>query len=1174
MTKNQTDYIKYWGLFKSNYAKGIRALENILENAQQANELVNNTGAISVILGTPEEREDVNSETLRKILFSKSKYRSVAIENWLKDLFKSENIDDIFSNSENLAKIKEDSVIWRNLLHSDKPLVRYLLFSIGHGSKNITSLSDMVNDTEVWNTVQDNPDALNAILNSPAAIASIVNNTDVLNKVIKSSSVWDKLLASSVATETMANSKNAVEVLMNNTSVFNKVINNTSFWEQIVNSKIAITSIINNQATLNKVLNNSSAWNQVLNSHVAMSIIFDTSTALNKVMNNATAWTATVNSFVAMTALSKNKSAITTVLDNRDKRQTINNASTWNILLTHQPAIEAIVQNIDTIADFMSNPNFFVAAIRNPVSSTIILNNSEVATWIANNATILSILQDKPTLFDKVLNNPIAMTAIANNPSAVQVLVQNTTLFDKVLNNPVAMTAIANNPSAVQVPGVVGRAFSSPIAYDVIINGSPKAIYQIISNSSYADLLKNKIASTSSPFFSAHVWEALLEAPDNWIQIINNLVPIRNNVQGYIQILCTPNAWKAIAHSSKTWDLVIKSAGMRGYICTNVDILRALCSAPSALYRLFADKDMLRMSLKETSVAYALATNQKFCEEIANNPFALDVIMDSPMSWGNWLYYSTLVSAIANNKVAWEKAIDNPIFLRTVLISRSAWKLLLTSSVGLESILTEDSVWDMVGNNEEVITTIANSGNETITLMFNNPLFCSKIVNTPKFWNKILTTSSLYSNMLANRTMMSIISNDETLTRQLLTSSLASSVYTNYTANNILLNNPISASVCVTNETLWTNMLNSAIDIILSNSTVWDVIKDYPAALEQFNRHPNAVTKLCANSLYVRILINSASAQLLLTSDTSGILYKLFNNQTACNEIVNNFSFWNKILDNKPVFEMGLKISTFFNNLLNGSLALTAIAYNMTALDVLLNNLPQWRSIISSATHLQPLMVNESKVWVKVLNNTEAWQAVTQNSTAVTTILQNSLIVDEILKKPECLKQLLDGGQIPQSALNEGGLISKIASNAELMLALARSVKGLNSICQSYQAGSTINKSKYNNQKFMDVVKTTLPTKSLYWSGTTNGRPKERWGIITINGASGGQGVYVLEGTGDYLTLEPIYIGYNNSGGYTYAEEDAIRSDVHRVHFCYGSAAYISADVATNNSTYSIYKLS
>nr|DAO66513.1 MAG TPA: Tail fiber protein [Caudoviricetes sp.] len=1143
MTKNQTDYIKYWGLFKSNYAKGIRALENILENAQQANELVNNTGAISVILGTPEEREDVNSETLRKILFSKSEYRSVAIENWLKDLFKSENIDDIFSNSENLAKIKEDSVIWRNLLHSDKPLVRYLLFSIGHGSKNITSLSDMVNDTEVWNTVQDNPDALNAILNSPAAIASIVNNTDVLNKVIKSSSVWDKLLASSVATETMANSKNAVEVLMNNTSVFNKVINNTSFWEQIVNSKIAITSIINNQATLNKVLNNSSAWNQVLNSHVAMSIIFDTSTALNKVMNNATAWTATVNSFVAMTALSKNKSAIITVLGNEDKRQTINNAGTWNILLTHKPAIEAIVQDIDTIADFMSNPNFFVAAIHNPVSSTIILNNPEVVAWIANNATILSILQDKPTLFDKVLNNPVAMTAIANNPSAVQ------------------------------VPGVVGRAFSSPIAYDAIINGSPKAIYQIISNSSYADLLKNTIASTSSPFFSAHVWEALLEAPDNWIQIINNLVPIRNNVQGYIQILCTPNAWKAIAHSSKTWDLVIKSAGMRGYICTNVDILRALCSAPSALYRLFADKDMLRMSLKETSVAYALATNQKFCEEIANNPFALDVIMDSPMSWGNWLYYSTLVSAIANNKVAWEKAIDNPIFLRTVLISRSAWKSLLTSSVGLESILTEDSVWNMVGNNEEVITTITNSGNETITLMFNNPLFCSKIVNTPKFWNKILNTSSLYSNMIINNTMMSIIANDETLTRQLLASSLVSSVYTNYTANNILLNNPISASVCVKNETLWTNMLNSAIDIILSNSTVWDVIKDYPAALEQFNRHPNAVTKLCANSLYVRILINSASAQLLLTSDTSGILYKLFNNQTACNEIVNNFSFWNKILDNKPVFEMGLKISTFFNNLLNGSFALTTIAYNMTALDVLLNNLPQWRSIISSATHLKPLMVNESKVWVKVLNNTEAWQAITQNSSAVATILANSLIVEEILKKPECLKQLLDGGQIPQSILDEGGLISKIASNAEFMLVLARSAKGLNSICQSYQASSVVNKSKYNNQKFMDIVKTTLPTKSLYWSGTTNGRQKQRFGITSIDGANSGRGVYVLEGTGDYLTLEPIYMGYNHSGGYTYAEEDAIRSDVHRVHFA-SSATYVSADATTNNSTYNIYKLS
>ena len=1163
MTKNQTDYIKYWGLFKSNYAKGIRALENILENPQQANELVNNTGAISVILGTPEEREDVNSETLRKILFSKSEYRSVAIENWLKDLFKAENIDDIFSNSENLAKIKDDSVIWRNLLHSDKPLVRYLLFSIGHGSKNITSLSDMVNDTEVWNTVQDNPASLTAILNSPAAIASIVNNTDVLNKVIKSSSVWDKLLASSVATETMANSENAVEVLMNNTSVFNKVINNTSFWEQIVNSKIAITSIINNQATLNKVLNNSSAWNQVLNSHVAMSIIFDTSTALNKVMNNVTAWTATVNSFVAMTALSKNKSAIITVLGNEDKRQTINNADTWNILLIHKPAIEAIIQDIHTIADFMSNPNFFVAAIHNPVSSTIILNNPEVVTWIANNATILSILQDKPTLFNKVLNNPLAMTAIANNPSAVQVLVQNTTLFNKVLNNPIAMTAIANSPSAVQVWGLVGAALSSPIAYDAIINGSPKVIYQIITNSSYTDLLKTKTASASSPFFSNHVWEALLEAPNNWTQIINNLKPTINNIQGYEQILSTPGAWDAIAHSSKTWDLVTKTAGVRTYICTKVDILHALCSAPLALYRLFADKDMLRMSLKRTSDLYSVRFDQKICEEIANNPFALDVIMDSPMSWSSWFSYTTLVSAIANSKIAWEKVVNNPVFFKHILLT--SWKSLLTSSVGLESILTEDSVWDMVGNNEEVIAVIANSGNETITQMFNNPLFCSKIVNTPKFWNKILNTSSFYYNMIANRTMMSIISNDETLTRQLLTSSLASSVYTNYTANNILLNNPISASVCVKNETLWTNMLNSAIDIILSNSTVWDVIKDYPAALEQFNRHPNAVTKLCANSLYVRILINSASAQLLLTSDTSGILYKLFNNQTACNEIVNNFSFWNKILDNKPVFEMGLKISTFFNNLLNGSLALTAIAYNMTALDVLLNNLPQWRSIISSATHLQPLMVNESKVWVKVLNNTEAWQAVTQNSTAVTTILQNSLIVDEILKKPECLKQLFDGGQIQQSAL-------QIASNAELMLALARSVKGLNSICQSYQAGSTINKSKYNNQKFMDVVKTTLPTKSLYWSGTTTGQARQRWGITSIDGANGGRGIYVVEGTGDYLTLEPIYMGYN-SNSYTYAEEDAIRSDVHRVHFT-NSQTYVSTNVTTNNSTYNIYKLS
>ena len=1173
MTKNQTDYIKYWGLFKSNYAKGIRALENILENAQQANELVNNTGAISVILGTPEEREDVNSETLRKILFSKSEYRSVAIENWLKDLFKAKNIDDIFSDSGNLTKIKDDSVIWRNLLHSDKPLVRFLLFSTGHGSKNITSLSDMVNDTEVWNTVQDNPDALNVILNSPAAIASIVNNTDVLNKVIKSSSVWDKLLASSVATETMANSKNAVEVLMNNTSVFNKVINNTSFWEQIVNSKIAITSIINNQATFNKVLNNSSAWNQVLNSHVAMSIIFDTSTALNKVMNNATAWTAMANSFVAMTALSKNKSAITTVLGNRDKRQTINNAGTWNILLTHKPAIEAIVQDIDTIADFMSNPNFFVAAIHNPVSSTIILNNSEVATWIANNATILSILQDKPTLFDKVLNNPVAITAIANNPSAVQVLVQNTTLFDKVLNNPVAMTAIANNPSAVQVPGVVGRTFSSPIAYDAIINGSPKAIYQIISNNSYADLLKNKIASTSSPFFSAHVWEALLEAPNNWMQIINNLLPIRNNVQGYIQILSVPNAWNAIAYSSKTWDLITKTAGVRVYICTDVGILRALCSAPLARDRLFADKDILRIVFQDYSLVYALASSQKICEEIANNPFVLDIIMDSLASWRTLLGSSTFVSAIVNSKIAWEKVVNNPVFFKHVLLT--SWKPLLTSSVGLESILTEDSVWNMVGNNEEVIAAIASSGNETIMQMFNNPLFCSKIINTPTFWNKILKTSSLYSNMIINNTMMSIIANDETLTRQLLVSSAAYYVYTNYTANNILLNNPISASVCVKNETLWTYMLNNAIDTILGSSTVWDVIKDYPDALEQFNNHPNAFTKLCANTLYIRTLLNSASAQLILNTDpsnTSGILYKLFNNSTACGEMVNNLSFYNKILSNKTIFEKGLRMSYFFSALINSPPALTATAYNIPALEVLLNSSSEWRSIINSATYLQPLMANESKAWVKVLNNTTAWQAITQNSTAVTTILKNSSIVDEILKKPECLKQLLDDGQIQQSTLDEYGFISQIASNAESMLVLARSAKGLNTICKSYSASSAINKSKYNNQKFMDVVKTTLPTKSLYWSGATNGRPKQRWGITSINGTNGGQGVYVLEGTGDYLTLEPIYMGYN-SNSYTYAEEDAIRSDVHRVHFVLGTI-YISADVTTNNSTYNIYKLS
>ena len=94
--KNQVDYQKYFAFLKNNYQKGIHNLATLLSTPTQAEEFVNNLGAVSVIFGVPYSNKDPNSDRLFDILMSSGKsgpgendptFGEIALDIWLQDKY-------------------------------------------------------------------------------------------------------------------------------------------------------------------------------------------------------------------------------------------------------------------------------------------------------------------------------------------------------------------------------------------------------------------------------------------------------------------------------------------------------------------------------------------------------------------------------------------------------------------------------------------------------------------------------------------------------------------------------------------------------------------------------------------------------------------------------------------------------------------------------------------------------------------------------------------------------------------------------------------------------------------------------------------------------------------------------------------------------------------------------
>ena len=470
--KNQVDYQKYFAFLKNNYQKGIHNLATLLSTPTQAEEFVNNLGAVSVIFGVPYSNKDPNSDRLFDILMSSGKsgpgeddptFGEIALDIWLQDKYGVSMADLTEATTFRDPNTITDQTVKNNVIKIQG--IREQISTDAVAFRAVASTKDLKYFIE---DAMDYEAAAKVIAGAYLPLYQLLS--DIANTGAYTS--FDTAYRRQRAALITANSEVLYKSLLKFCDLSNddnNIINDTSID--------SLESLLLSQSVMNQVCN---SWTTLMTMVSMISARATYSDACQEVLNNAihNASNSVITGVVTYVNNNPNEGKIPMQficendylweaffhasygvgagLSNLFGIGGISQYNTIDEIVQSSSAMQAIVASGDCIVNMLRSDKALSAIASSSTAMSLLISSEPAMQAIAQSENAMNILSNMPSVMDLIVNQPpasgkdypIAMHAFANSEIAMKVLANNEMAINKIYSSNTALPEIMKSAIA------------------------------------------------------------------------------------------------------------------------------------------------------------------------------------------------------------------------------------------------------------------------------------------------------------------------------------------------------------------------------------------------------------------------------------------------------------------------------------------------------------------------------------------------------------------------------------------------------------------------------------------------------------------------------------------------------------------------------------------------------
>ena len=483
--KNQVDYQKYFAFLKNNYQKGIHNLATLLSTPTQAEEFVNNLGAVSVIFGVPYSNKDPNSDRLFDILMSSGKsgpgeddptFGEIALDIWLQDKYGVSMAELTEATTFRDPNTITDQTVKNNVIKIQG--IREQISTDAVAFRAVASTKDLKYFIE---DAMDYEAAAKVIAGAYLPLYQLLS--DIANTGAYTS--FDTAYRRQRAALITANSEVLYKALLKFCDLSNddnNIINDTSID--------SLESLLLSQSVMNQVCN---SWTTLMTMVSMISARATYSDACQEVLNNAihNASNSVITGVVTYVNNNPNEGKIPMQficendylweaffhasygvgagLSNLFGIGGISQYNTIDEIVQSASAMQAIVASGDCIVNMLRSDKALSAIASSSTAMSLLISSEPAMQAIAQSENAMNILSNMPSVMDLIVNQPpasgkdypiamhafanseIAMTVLANNEMAINKIYSSNTALPEVMKSAIAYKAINRSEVALSV---------------------------------------------------------------------------------------------------------------------------------------------------------------------------------------------------------------------------------------------------------------------------------------------------------------------------------------------------------------------------------------------------------------------------------------------------------------------------------------------------------------------------------------------------------------------------------------------------------------------------------------------------------------------------------------------------------------------------------------------------
>ena len=499
--KNQVDYQKYFAFLKNNYQKGIHNLATLLSTPTQAEEFVNNLGAVSVIFGVPYSNKDPNSDRLFDILMSSGKsgpgendptFGEIALDIWLQDKYGVSMAELTEATTFRDPATITDETVRNNVIKIQG--IREQISTDAVAFRAVASTKDLKYFIE---DAMDYEAAAKVIAGAYLPLYQLLS--DVANTGAYTS--FDTAYRRQRAALITANSEVLYKALLKFCDLSNddnNIINDTSID--------SLESLLLNQSVMNQVCN---SWTTLMTMVSMISARATYSDECQEILNNAIHNASNSVITGVVTYVNKNpkegKIPMEFICENDHLWEAffhasygvgaglsnlfgINGISQYNTIdeiVQSASAMQAIVASGDCIVNMLRSDKALSAIASSSTAMSLLISSEPAMQAIAQSENAMNILSNMASVMDLIVNQPpasgkdypIGMHAFANSEIAMKVLANNEMAINKIYSSNTALPEVMKSTIAYKA---INR---SEIALSVLFSHSNTSIVTSYLNS-------------------------------------------------------------------------------------------------------------------------------------------------------------------------------------------------------------------------------------------------------------------------------------------------------------------------------------------------------------------------------------------------------------------------------------------------------------------------------------------------------------------------------------------------------------------------------------------------------------------------------------------------------------------------------------------------------------------